>query len=127
MARGALGTRGTRSARRGMGQVPGQAQRARPAAEAPVLILPPRAGSFRVWPPRSPRLQPASPGARTPVTIGPALRHTPPPRRLLPSRQNPRKGAPGSAGAFFLTGGWFSWDATFPRGPLILTSSPPRP
>lgn len=51
----------------------------------------------------------------------------PPPRRLLPSRQNPRKGAPGSAGAFFLTGGWFSWDATFPRGPLILTSSPPRP
>lgn len=60
-----------------MGQVPGQAQRARPAAEAPVLILPPRAGSFRVWPPRSPRLQPASSGARTPVTTGPALRHTP--------------------------------------------------
>lgn len=73
-----------------MGQVPGQAQRARPAAEAPVLILPPRAGSFRVWPPRSPRLQPASSGARTPVTTGPALRHTPPtPRKLLPSRQNP--------------------------------------
>lgn len=88
MARGALGTRGTRSARRGMGQVPGQAQRARPAAEAPVLILPPRAGSFRVWPPRLPRLQPASPGARTPVTTGPALRHAPP-RKLLPSGQNP--------------------------------------
>lgn len=92
MARGALGTRGTRSARRGMGQVPGQAQRARPAAEAPVLILPPRAGSFRVWPPRSPRLQPASPGARTPVTIGPALRHTPPhPGGSSPLARTPEK------------------------------------
>lgn len=86
MARGALGTQGTRSARSGMGQVPGQAQRAWPAAEAPVLILPPRAGSFRVWPPRSPRLQPASPGARTPVTTGPALRHASPGSSSSPAR-----------------------------------------
>lgn len=51
----------------------------------------------------------------------------PPPRKLLPSGQNPRKGAPRRAGDFFHTGGSFSWGAALPRGPLILTSSPPCP
>lgn len=90
MARGALGTRGTRGARGGTGQVPGQAQGARPAAEAPVLILPPRAGSFRVWPPGSPR--PASQPAPVPAHL---LRPVPPsampPQEVPPPRQNPEK------------------------------------
>lgn len=85
MARGVMRTRETKGARGGTSQVPGQAQRARPAAEAPDLILPPRAGSFRVWPPGSPR--PASTGARTPVAAGPGFRQVP--GKLLLSRQNP--------------------------------------
>lgn len=129
MARGALGTRGTRGARGGTGQVPGQAQRAQPAAEAPVLILPPRAGSFRVWPLRSAR--PASQPASAPVhLLRPAPPSAmPPPQEAPPLRPEPRKGTLRSSGAFlFLTGGSFSWSPALPRRrPLILTISPPSP
>lgn len=48
-----------------------------------------------------------------------------PPRKLLLSRQNPRKGEPQSSGYFFLfvTGGSFSWSTALqPGGPLYWPS-----
>lgn len=126
MTRGVLGTRGTKGARGGTSQVPGQAQRARPAAEAPDLILPPRAGSFRVWPPGRPA--PSSSQHGRPHTCCGRSRLPPCPREAPPLPPEPRIEAPQSSGSLFLfvIGGSFSWSTALQPDPLILAISPPR-